>query len=152
MISAFRKKYGVCGECENGKDVLLYRSSPKECRFHYQKNKRDKYYQKKKERDLNKPKKAVKIKSVSTKKLKELSEYRVKRDSFMKINIYCQVKGCGKGSTNLHHKAGRNGSLLTNVKYFMACCSDCHPRRIHFEQDYEGWSRENGYILTVNTK
>ena len=141
MIKA---KFGECTECANGKEVLLYRRNPPQCQHHYQKQKAEIY----KERADKKPQKARKqIKQFSKKKLNQLAEYRPKRDKYLKEHPICEVKGCGRSTTNLHHKAGREGKLLIMVEYFMACCDICHPKKIHENPE---WARENGYILTVN--
>lgn len=153
-----KKKFGKCVDCvEDGDDSekLLFRSSPKECGYHYKKKKAVIYQQRQKEREKLKKENGVKPKKInyfSPSKLKDDALYRKNRDEYMKEHLICEVKGCNNRSNNLHHKAGRDGPLLHMKKYFMACCGDCHPRRIHFEEDYPGWSRENKYIITVNLK
>lgn len=92
----------------------------------------------------------------SSKLLKNLAKYRPIRDAYMEANPTCEVEGCYKFSTNNHHKAGRVGfwdeearqgglMLLWDVRFFMACCETCHPKRIH---ENPAWAREKGYILT----
>lgn len=68
------------------------------------------------------------IKPVSDKQTKRLAEYRVVRDKYMKEHPICEARlqGCRTLSTDLHHGAGRNGELLTNLKYFKALCRNCH--------------------------
>ena len=138
-----KRKKGKCKECDNEVEVELFRSSPKECIFHYQKNKKAKYL----ERQKNKPKKKrVVIKNFSKKKAKQLKEYRKKRDNYLAKNKYCEVIECGNRSTNLHHKGGRVGILLNYAPWFMACCSSCHPNKIHFTRNK--WAIEKGYLKT----
>ncbi len=151
-----KAKYGVCTECsESGeyKEVRLARVKPPECIYHYKRNKALEYQKRAKERELVKPKaKPKRIAPMSVKKLQEYAKYTPIRDRYLQENKVCEVDGCNNNSNNLHHKAGRNGELLYDVRYFMACCGDCHPRRIHFEPDYAGWARDMGYILTINLK
>lgn len=85
-----------------------------------------------------------KIRVFSTKRQAELREYRKVRDEYMRDHKQCEVDGCNKRSTNIHHKAGRIGNLLTDVNYFMACCSECHPKKIH---ENPSWAREKGYLI-----
>ncbi len=81
------------------------------------------------------------IKAISDKEKERLKEYRLVRDEFMRLNSKCQI--CGKESTDLHHKAGRIGSNLTDVNTFMALCRKCH-REVH---DNPKHSRENGWLI-----
>lgn len=89
-------------------------------------------------------KKSKSIKLISDKKLEELAIYRPLRDKYLAEHPICEVKGCGRKTTNLHHKKGRIGKLLFDTEYFMACCELCHPQKIH---NNPVWSRENGYLI-----
>ena len=91
-----------------------------------------------------------KIPRFSKSKLRDLVIYRPIRDKFLKENPICQVRGCNNDTTNNHHRKGRIGDLLYNVKWFMACCSTCHPQKIHFTQ--VKWAKEMGYILNKSIK
>lgn len=145
-MAGIKPKYGECSKCEDGKEVLLYRRNPPECKKHYEEGKRKQYAERAKEKPKKKP---VRINNFSAKKAEDLKKYRPIRDAYLKEHRYCEVHDCGKLSTNLHHRAGRKGSLLYDTEYFMACCSTCHPQRIHENPE---WARENGYILTVSKK
>lgn len=154
-MGAFKIKYGVCVHCEKKgdfNDKPLARKNPPECQYHYKLEKAKIYQKRAEERERDEPKKKKPIKNISSKLLSRLAIYRVRRDEYLSKNKICEVEGCGKRSTNVHHKAGREGILLILTKYFMACCETCHPNRIHFNPDYEGWAREKGYIITVNAK
>lgn len=146
MIKA---KYGVCTECDNDKEVLLYRRNPPQCQYHYQKQKAQIY---KKRADAKEKKKAKPIAKVSKKRQAGLRLYEESKKRRLKEYPVCEVRGCHNPSNNIHHRAGRTGQLLWNYKYLMACCGSCHPRRIHFEQDYPGWARAEGYIVTIDLK
>lgn len=150
-----KPKVGDCDECDS-KGVDLYRTnSPKRCKTCFFEEKKRRFKENKKSTGKRtvlrsrKPKKN--IAPVSNKKLQELSKYRPLRDKYLKENPDCEVEGCGNESNNLHHKAGRVGSLLYNTKYFMACCSNCHPQRIHHEAN-DGWARKMGYIINVDNR
>lgn len=90
-------------------------------------------------------KKVKRMRPFSKKRGEELDEYYSLRDKYLEEHEFCEVRGCNNKTTNLHHKKGRSGKLLTDVRYFMACCSECHPKKIHMEDPK--WARENGYIL-----
>lgn len=73
----------------------------------------------------------------------QLKLYKLARDKFLLNNPLCQ-KCKKKPATQVHHKKGRIGDLLTNVKYFMALDEDCH-RYIELnpiEAKKKGWSIE----------
>lgn len=102
----------------------------------------------------NAPKKKF-IAPTSKKMLGELAIYRPIRDGYLSRHEICEVEDCGRTVTNLHHKMGRTGyadewarnegvKLLWDVRFFMACCSKCHPQRIHENPE---WAREKGYII-----
>lgn len=50
------------------------------------------------------------------------------RAQFLRDHPICQVNiECIKApATEIHHKKGRIGNLLTDVRYFLACCRACH--------------------------
>lgn len=68
------------------------------------------------------------IKKVSKKMVTELQKYKFKRTEFLETYPICQAKlqGCTKGSTQIHHKKGRIGDLLTDTTHFLAVCHSCH--------------------------
>lgn len=89
-------------------------------------------------------KKSKAIKPVSNKRLEELAIYRPLRDKYLAEHPICEVKGCERKTTNLHHKNSRVGKMLYATEYFMACCELCHPKGIHENPE---WARENGYLI-----
>lgn len=72
---------------------------------------------------LGRPKK--RINQVSKRRKKENEEYLKVRAQYLTSNPICE---CCKRvpSSQLHHKAGREGKLLCAVKYFLAVCPVCH--------------------------
>lgn len=84
-------------------------------------------------------KKPKAIRKVSLKRQKENPEYIKIRDKFLEENNLCEI--CGNQSEVLHHKRGRNGSDLTDLKYFMALCNGCHTLvHAHPKESFKnGW-------------
>ena len=110
-----KPKLKECSECKSL--VVLWRSNPplcKVCAF----------------KVSGTPKKnkspLKRIKSVSTKKLSVLAEYRALRDAYLKEHKICEHPECKSPSEDLHHAKGRVGDLLTDVRYFKALCRRCH--------------------------
>lgn len=82
------------------------------------------------------------INKVSDKKLVELADYRKVRDKWLKENPFCEV--CGTPyNLSVHHKAGRTGKLLTDIRYFMTVCLRDHEK---IETSPE-WAKSKGYSL-----
>ncbi len=127
------KKFKKCKVCD--KEFLPYSSFQKHCSFGCNLES--------KESQVSKKKKS--IRPISDKKMKQLAIYRPLRDKYLKDNPTCEVVGCNNNTTNLHHKAGRIGKFLTDVNMFMACCSSCHPQKIHFDDVH--WAYDNGYLI-----
>ena len=71
-------------------------------------------------------KKGKKPRPISSKKIILNAEYKIIRDEYMADHPVCEVKGCMHQSEDLHHMAGRTGSLLIDKKYFLAVCRYCH--------------------------
>ena len=115
-------------ECSNCKKItVLWKSNPKLCK--------DCSTLLKSQGNISSPKQRSpaigkvskgKIKSVSDKMLLSLREYRKVRDAYMAEHTICEHPECSSPSTELHHKKGRIGSLLTDSRYFCALCHDHH--------------------------
>jgi len=140
-----KRKIGDCGECKE-EGVYLGRVNPPQCLRCYKLLKAKEYQRRAKERELVKPVKKNWISPISSKMAKNLKEYRKVRDRYLKNNPICEVRGCNNQTTNLHHKAGREGKLLANEEYFMACCGGCHPAKIH---NNPNWAEKEGYIIRL---
>lgn len=139
-----------CGWQGCKKEFRQYRSTDKYCSWGCSNAARE-------AKEDQTPKKRKPIKNISTSRIVDLATYRPIRDSYLSEHTQCEVRGCVRNSTNLHHKAGRQGyadqwardsgiKLLWDVRYFMACCEKCHPKRIHEDPE---WARVQGYILTL---
>lgn len=88
---------------------------------------------------IHKPKKS--IKKVSDKRQVENKMYMEVRAEYMKDNPVCEI--CGSRQVELHHKKGRIGKLLFDIRYFMTVCREDH-RYIH-ENPKE--ARKKGWLL-----
>ncbi len=87
------------------------------------------------------PKKEINKRSV---KMKEaMKGYKKEAKKFMAENPKCQVQGCTKKSDHIHHKAGRIGKNLTDVKNWLAVCAEHHTQ---IETDVI-WAKENNYSV-----
>jgi len=97
---------------------------------------------------VTKKQKAIPVFSEKHKKL--LAEYRIVRDQYMRGHTLCDARlyGCSNYATDLHHKCGRTGKLLTDVRYFMAVCRSCHNA---IEREPE-MAKEKGFSLTRTDK
>jgi len=81
------------------------------------------------------------IKQVSDKRKKENTLYSCLRKQFLTDNPLCKV--CGYKANEIHHKKGRENSLLIYVRYFLSVCRDCHTE-IELNPL---WAKENGYSI-----
>jgi len=83
------------------------------------------------------------IKKVSDKRKVENKEYLDLRNGYFYNNPLCEVKFCNNLATEIHHKKGRIGKLLTDIRYFLAVCRECH-NKIELNPIL---AKENGYSL-----
>jgi 5-methylcytosine-specific restriction endonuclease McrA len=76
----------------------------------------------------------------SPKRAKQEREYSTLRREFLKTNPACGI--CGVPATEVHHRRGRVGVLLTADQHFMALCHACHTYVTeHPAEAYlRGWS------------
>ena len=81
------------------------------------------------------------IKKVTDKRKKENTEYLKLNLAYLNEHKVCQVCTI-KGSTEIHHVAGRRGKHLTDVSNFLAVCRECH-NRIELNRE---WAYEKGYL------
>ena len=77
----------------------------------------------------------------SPKRSKENKSYLVLRELFLKDKI-CPITG--EPATEIHHKKGRIGELLCDVKYWLAVSRTGH---IKIENNPE-WAKQQGYSLS----
>lgn len=94
----------------------------------------------------------------SKKRKQQKKEYNPIRDNYLSNNPICEVHDCNNPSNQVHHKKGRDHntfedqwaldnqiSLLCDARFFMACCGECHPKRIHENPE---WSYKHGYMIS----
>lgn len=86
-------------------------------------------------------KKVYVIAKRSKKRQSQEKEYSVKRKEFLGKFPMCEVEGCNNSADQIHHTKGRIDKMLTNEKYFLAVCCDCHTK-IELNPD---WAKEMGY-------
>lgn len=65
------------------------------------------------------------IRHASTKRAKELAQYRKCRELFLQVNPFCQACWTSK-ATDIHHRFGRVGKLLNYTPLWMGVCRQCH--------------------------
>lgn len=122
------RKLKKCSGC--GKDSYLWKSNPplcKSCAMRKNDSADNRTVQKKK-------KVPKRIAPVSEKQKERLSEYRKVRDKYLRENPKCAR--CGTtNNLSLHHLAGREGKLLTDVDNFMTLCIPCHSWATEFTRD-----------------
>lgn len=82
------------------------------------------------------------LRQASTKRQKELRTYGKLRKAFLEAHPACQVV-VNLRSVDVHHKAGRVGSLLNDTRYWLAVSREAHEK-IH---QNPRWARERGYII-----
>lgn len=68
------------------------------------------------------------IRKVSKKQSANLRLYAKVREETLFENPNCQAitEHCSYNATEIHHKKGRIGELLTDKRYFLAVCRNCH--------------------------
>ena len=78
---------------------------------------------------------------ISAKRRRVSAIYKGLREKFLIENPACKV--CkSQPSSQIHHKAGRIGDKLNDVKDFLAVCFFCH-RKIH---DNPAWANAKDYL------
>lgn len=88
------------------------------------------------------------IRRRSKKRAKQEREYLKLRDWYLSRQPTCEVKGCNCQSTEIHHKKGRVGDLLTDIRFFLAVCWVCHV----YIETQPLWAKERGYSLSRLSK
>ena len=88
------------------------------------------------------------IRKRSLKRAKQEREYRKLRKQYLEANPICEVEGCEAEATEIHHRKGRTGILLTQKEHFLGTCSPHH----RYIESHPIESKELGYSLSrLNT-
>ena len=116
-----------CKTC--GKEFKLFRTTDKYCSPECVESKPQK-------------KSVAPIKPVSDKMAKELAKYRRLRSQYLEATPTCEVRGCNRTATDIHHRRSR-GIYLCVVEYFLAVCRPCH---LKIESEVI-WAKEQGYSV-----
>jgi hypothetical protein len=87
----------------------------------------------------------------SPKRTVQEAEYRKLRDCFLVANPVCQLCHI-LPSTQVHHMAGREGSLLLYTPWWRAACDGCHSYCTRHKQEAieRGWSLPRSLTLKGN--
>lgn len=89
------------------------------------------------------------LRRLSSKRRAAYQTYLGLRRYFLTRNPYCEFPSdtgaptCMKEATEIHHKKGRAGELLCDIRWFMAVCDSHHK----FIEDHKKWARERKLIL-----
>lgn len=62
---------------------------------------------------------------------------------YLAENKFCEC-GCGRRATEIHHKKGRIGFLLIDLRYFMAVAEPCHKK---IERS-PAWAKEKRFSVS----
>lgn len=85
-----------------------------------------------------------KDKDNSAERAEQEKEYKKLAKEFLKAHPVCECKDCKKPATQVHHRAGRIGELLTDSNLFMAVCHR-HHEQITINSK---WAIQEGYSLS----
>lgn len=91
-------------------------------------------------------KKAQKLNNVSERRKKENAIYAQARKAYLLANPHCErclSNGVITPTSDLHHKAGREGKLLFHAGYFASLCRSCHSW-VHANASQ---AEEDGWII-----
>ena len=82
------------------------------------------------------------LRKASKKRAKELRQYTSLRKNYLTFEAVCEV--CkSSSSTDIHHRAGRNGKFLNDCSLWLAVCRTCHDW-IH---RHPAEARKQGYLV-----
>lgn len=89
---------------------------------------------------------AKQIKKVSDKRASQNRQYLKLRKEYLKANPLCAAMEveCTRKATTIHHRKGRIGNLLTDTKYFLPVCMNCHNKI----EVNPVWAKSKGYSLS----
>ena len=87
------------------------------------------------------------MKRLSVKRAKQEREYAKIREQFLAEFTVCQ-RCQWRYSTQVHHKKGRIGALLTDKDFFLAVCEECHE----WIEKHPLEAKQKGYSLSRLSK
>lgn len=87
------------------------------------------------------------IRQVSEKRKAVNAEYSKLRAKFLAEKPKCEVEGCKKAATEVHHKSGRYHGKLLDVSSWLGTCSQ-HHQFIHHNPL---WAKAQGYIQPIHS-
>ena len=80
------------------------------------------------------------MKRISDRRREQLKAYMAVRAEYMAANPMCC--NCGKRASDIHHRRGKIGGLLTDTRFFSSVCRKCHD----FIHDNPAKARELGLL------
>ena len=81
---------------------------------------------------------------VSKKRAAEIHLYNTKtKPEFLATHPGCEVEGCQRKANELHHKKGKIGKLLNDIRFLLAVCRLDHE----FIENHPVWAKSKGYSL-----
>lgn len=97
-----------------------------------------------------KPPKRVPVKKISDKQTTKNKVYTAKRIIFLAAHPKCQAKleGCTQVATDVHHMAGRTGSLFLDESQWLPVCRACHS----YIETHPDFAKEKGFSKSRLTK
>lgn len=86
------------------------------------------------------PRTAIRKVSESRKAINK--DYAAKRLQFLEEHKTCQMPGCSRPPSDVHHRRGRLGKNMLDVSTWAALCNPCHS----YCHENVAWAREQGWI------
>lgn len=125
-----KPKIGTCIVCNKTDKPLMKKMCCDRYMSCYEKQRWARYNEKRKAAIGNTEVRSRKpIAKHSTKRAKEEREYSVKAKAFKLANPDCAARvkaGCTGGTEDIHHMAGKIGSMLLDEFYWLPVCRACH--------------------------
>lgn len=97
--------------------------------------------------------KRCRLKSRSTKRRSDENRYSKAKAEHFKEHPNCAWPQCTRSvrkghELDIHHKAGRNGPLLYERRYFCTLCRRHHD----YVESHLSWARANGWIVDLSSQ
>lgn len=88
--------------------------------------------------------KRTRLRLISTKRSKQMAQYRTLKTIFLKDRKYCEIfePCCTRKATDIHHVNGRNGIRLLDMTWWLPTCRSCHD----FIHQHPKYAREAGFL------
>lgn len=124
-----KAKLKFCDECKEERVIWKNDAGNRYCKFCWSKKQAMTASKGVAKIPLKTNRKSKPIPKRSVKRAKQEREYSKLRLTFLLSSPTCQAQlpnRCTGNSTDVHHKAGRIGSLLTDTDHWLSVCRGCH--------------------------